>query len=49
MAIPKASRWGIASLSVGLLLIVGVAVMVFVIYCDDDEQIDRPNAATQPR
>jgi hypothetical protein len=49
MKSPQASRWGIGLLSVGLLLIAGVTVLVFVTDCDDDEHLDQPNATTQQR
>ena len=45
----QASRWGIAAISLGLLLITGVTVLVFVSDCDDDEHADQPNATTQQR
>ena len=43
------SRWGLGLLSLGLLLIAGVTVLVFVTDCDDDEHVDQPNATTQQR
>jgi hypothetical protein len=49
MNIRSTFYWGIGLLSLGLLLIAGVTVMVFVTDCDDDKRVDQPNATTQQR